>query len=377
MSKISSLTPLSKKPLESQRSVSEAPKLPPLSKKTPEEVLMEVSNPVQVETPKKSEFTEREKVLPIDTGLSKVKASPSTAVFETFEGIPQNQDVEKSLLDRGFIPTEKILTRDDNGIVICNYIKVRGKLGHAAYVELDCDYHDGMGFLTVNPEDEILTESKEASVIPYSLKVGTFEANNSDLYGVGFECDNSICVMSRKDSSLSPVESVFINNNDMGILKKHPIPFPIVKMTDILANPDTVHKNISKGHSRMRNVAFNSCMKEVTDLKKYANELNVEIERFDKISSEVSNVLASTIDYLETVHDKYEKKGISTTKDKANLKAIRFNLNKRHDLVNDHIANCHSMRERAEKIRVLSEEIKALNDFSETLFTGLSSVFTE
>jgi hypothetical protein len=363
------------------------PNLPPMRsptmrKQSVEEVLMKAGNKVsQVEVKNPElEFLERDKALPIASAMSKVKPSESTVTFETFEGIPQNQDVEKALLERGFIPTEKILTRDDVGNVVCRFIKVRDKLGHAAYVELDCDYHDGMGFLTISSDDTIMTQSHEASVIPYSLKIGSFEANNNDLYGVGFECDNSVCVMSRKDSSLDPVESVFTYANgdeSMGILNRHPIPFPIIKITDILANPDIVHKNIKTGHTRMRNVAFTSCMKEVESMKKYANELNEEIQRFDKISTEVSNVLTCTINDLENMHDAYEKQGAKCQKDVDNVKSIRFNLNKRHDLVNDHIANCNSMRERAEKVRVLAEELKSLNDFSQTLFTGLSSVFTE
>jgi len=388
---MTSLTP-SYKP-SGEQSFRNLPPLPSFSKNSKnlkktndeevEEILMKEGNKIakfDVKNPE-LEFEERNKAIPISSSLSKVVPSPTTATFETFEGIPQNQDIEKTLLAKGFIPTDKILTRDDDGNIICNFIKVRDKLGHAAFVELDCDYRDGMGFLTILPEEEIMSEKHGVSVIPYSLKIGTFEANNNDLYGVGFECDNSICVMSRKDPSLKPMETTFIHSknidNDMGILSRHPIPFPIVKMTDILANSEMIQKNIKTGHSRMRNVAFTSCMKEVVSLKKYSKELNEEIQRFDKISSEVSNVLASTINDLEDMHDVYEKTGAKNQKDIDNVRSIRFNLNKRHDLVNDHIANCHSMRERSEKVRVLAEELKALNDFSETLFTGLSNVFTE
>lgn len=376
-------TPIKKAALPTLKTPNKIPKSPRMKSKVVEEVLMKAGNEISQQEIKKPEFEfiERDKAVPISSAITKVIPSESTATFETFEGIPQNQNLEKSLLERGFIPTEKILTRDDDGATICRFIKVRDKLGHAAYVELDCDYHDGMGFLTVSSDDTIMTQSHEASVIPYSLKIGSFEANSNDLYGVGFECDNSICVMSRKDPSLDPVESVFIHSKDdeseLGILNRHPIPFPIVKITDILANPDIVHKNIKSGHTRMRNVAFNSCMKEVEALKKYANEMNQEIQRFDQISTEVSNVLSCTINDLENMHDTYEKQGAKCQKDIENVQSIRFNLNKRHDLVNDHISNCHSMRERAEKVRALTEELKALNDFSQTLFTGLSSVFTE
>ena len=326
----------------------------------------------------KKEFIERN---PSSVSLTKLISSPSTAEFSTYEGVSQNKDIEQALLDRGFIPIEKILTRDNNGNVICHFIKSRDNLGHEFYVELDTTCKDGMGFLTVNPQDMILTESNQASVIPYSLKVGSFEASNNNLYGVGFECDNSICIMSRKDSSLDPVETVFTHTknteNDMGIQDRHPIPFPIVKMTEILANPKQVQKNIAENHNKMRNIAFNSCSKDVESMRHNANELQEEINKFGEISSEVSNVLSCTIDELEKMYSDYEKIGSKCEKDLENMKIIQFNLNVRQNLNSDYIALCHSMRERSSKIKVLVEELKSLNEFSKTLFTGIKGVLIE
>tara|TARA_R110001599_G_scaffold287335_1_gene489860 strand:+ start:129 stop:1337 length:1209 start_codon:yes stop_codon:yes gene_type:complete len=346
-----------------------------------EESLMKMGNETEKIEKKLPNFANRNKVLPLNSGLSKVVASPSTAIFSTFEGEAQNQDIEKALLDRDFISTEKILTRDTNGNIVCHFIKARDKLGHVFYVELDTTSKDGMGFLKVTSQDQVFTQSKDASVVPYSLKIGSFEASNNDLYGIGFECNNSICVMSRKNNSLDPVETVFTQtkgqSDHMAIQDKHPVPFPVVKMTEILANPKMVEHNIACSHNRMRNVAFNSCSKDVKSMKANVEDLETEVLNFEQISGEVSQVLGCTINELENMHSQYEKTGVQCSQDTENIKAIRFNLNKRQDLVNDYLAMCHSMRERAEKIAVLAEELKAFNQYSQTLFTGLSSVFTE
>ncbi len=351
---------------------------------TIEESLMKTANKLPaLETKSASaEFTERKAALPLNTSLSRVKAGPSTAEFSTYQGVPADQTVEKALLERGFIATEKVLTKDEKGNVVCRFIKARDNLGHALYIELDTTEKDGMGYLTVSDNDSMMTVSHDASVIPYSLKVGSFEASSSSLFGVGFECDNQVCVMSRKDNSLEPVETVFSfsrtgTGNDVGVQEKHPIPFPIVKMSEILANPQAVLENIKSSHARMRNIAFNSCMKDVAVMKKNSAELGNEVARFDNIATEVSQVLESTIGSLEEMHDKYVKCGAKTERDLANLKAIRFNLNKRADLQSDFISLCHSMRERAQKIAVLNEEIRDLNNFAESLFTGVKFVFTE
>lgn len=316
----------------------------------------------------------------MQSSLTKINVSPSTAEFSTFQGVKENKDIEQALLDREFIPIEKILTKC-NEKTVCQFIKTRDKLGHVFYVELDTTSKHGMGYLTVNPQDTILTQSTQASVIPYSLKIGSFEASNNNLYGVGFECDNSVCIMSRKDDSLDPVETVFTHTkneeSDIGIQNNHPIPFPIVKLTEILVNPRQVEKNIRESHNKMRNVAFNACCKDVVDMKTNVENLKKEIERFSEISNEVSQVLSCTIGELENMYTVYEKKGAKCETDMKNMQAIQFNLSKRNELSADYIAMCHSMRERSEKIQILAEELKSLNEFSETLFTGLSSVFTE
>ena len=288
-----------------------------------------------------------------------------------------DNNIEQALLDAGFLPIEKILIKDGNNIM-CRFIKARNKLGHSVYVELDCDKTSGYGFICASPFDPVLTVTTNPSGIPYSLKIGAFEAN-SDLYGIGFECEGSICTMSRKDPSLEPLETVFAydTNNKEEIIENHNVPFPIVKMSEILANPKVVSRNIATSHARMRNVAFHSCMKEVQAMKKLAKELESEIETFDNISGEVSRLLSSTINELETMHEQYEQKGINSEREAENVKIIRFNLNKRQDLTLDHIALCHSMKERASKIKALRDELASLNEFSQTLFTGLSSVFTE
>jgi hypothetical protein len=265
------------------------------------EALMHIAQPSKMLKPESIKLCKQNGV---ETNLTKIDYCQSTAQFSTFEGIVQNQDVERALLDRGFIPMEKILTKDDAGNIVCHFIKARDKLGRAVYIELDCDYTCGMGFVSVGPEDRILAETRGASVIPYSLKVGTFEANNENLYGVGFECNGNFCVMARKDASLVPVETVFTYTRDnygqnLGIQEAHPTPFPIVKMTEILANPQAVMNNIAISHKRMRHAVFTACRKDVESMKRNAYELQCEIDRFDKISNEVSSVLSCTIDELE------------------------------------------------------------------------------
>ena len=363
--------------------------LPPLPvySSVPEEkveaVLMEnnSSKPkVEAEFKAEEEMIGHPEVSTLSTQSTKITNNTSTAVFETYEGVVQDKDVEQALVDSGFIPTEKILTQDSDGRVNCHFIKTRDKLGHASFVEVDTDYSNGMGFVKVSPNEEVMTVSSEASVIPYSMKVGTFEANN-DLYGVGFECDNGVCMMQRKDPSLEPTETVFSystgGENRSGIIQDHPVPYPIVKMTNILANPREVQRTIAKSHDRMRNVAFSQCQKDVELLKRRVEELEEEIEKFDKNSKEVSNVLACSINELLKYHEGYEQIDNLCDSHREKMKTIQFNLQKRHDLLNDHISLCTSVRERSDKISTVTQELADINEYTVQLFQNLASIFRE
>ena len=362
------------------------PPLPAYSSVPSEEVeatLMEVSSGSKEcvsEFKAEDEMVGHPEVSSLSTQSTKLVSSPSTAIFETYQGVVQDKDVEQALVDSGFIPTEKLLTQDNEGRISCHFIKTRDKLGHASYVEIDTDYTDGMGFVKVSPNEEVMTISSEASVIPYSMKIGTFEANN-DLYGVGFECDNGVCMMQRKDPSLNPTETVFSystgGDNRSGIMQDHPVPYPIVKMTDILANPKEVQETIVKSHRRMRDVAFNHCKKDVELLKKRVKELEDEIVRFDKNSKEVSNVLACSINELLSYHQGYEKMENLCDADKEKIKTIQFNLQKRHDLLNDHISLCKSVKERSDKICAVTQELADINNYTVNLFQNLASIFRE
>jgi len=348
------------------------------------EYLMKTANPSphQESRHAEKEFEKRNEKLPVSTGSTKVYQSKTTAEFETFEGIPEDQDIEQALLQKGFISTERILTRDDDGNISCQFIKARDNLGHSLYVELDTTCSDGFGYLAVSPSDKLLSVSSEASVIPYSLKVGSFEASTSDLYGVGFECDGQTCIMARKDNSLNPVETVFSvskNNSEQpfGIQQHHPVPFPIVKMSEILAFPDQVHKNVRSGHARMRNIAFESSMKDVKQMKHHVSELHSEVQKFDELASSISNGLTQTIGQLEEYHRIFENRGIRNPDEAEKMASIRFNLGKRNELLIDYISLCHSMRDRSDKVALLSSEIRDINEYMKALFEGINSVLVE
>jgi len=360
------LTPNQKSPIQNQ------------SFESLNETLKTLSSPKPLEKEKFSyeeEFEDKPIVNSLINNTSKITDNTSTLEFENYQGVMEKDDIEKSLLEKGYVPIDKILTKKGDTI-ICEYIKAIDKVGHVVYIQLDCDGH-----VNIKPNEMVMAEQISASVVPYSVKIGTYEAANNDLYGVGFECDNEICMINRKDESLAPSETVFSLTSgaqyDHGILQNHPIPYPIVKYSEIMSEPSIIADSIKNNHARMRNVSFGQCMKEVDKMKKQAQELIKEIEKFDEIHKYVSNTLSNTICQLENIHDMYENYPPKTEVESQKLRRVRFNLRKRHDLTNDHITLCNSIAARGDKLKNLKEELREINDYAKSLFNGIENVLSE
>jgi hypothetical protein len=319
---------------------------------------------------------------PLVTEKTEIKeASPSTASFENYQGMIRENDVETSLVDSGYLPVDKVLTKDDNGNLMCQYVKAIDETGRSVFVDLDCD-----GYVSVSPKDMVVTEKSQASVIPYSVKMGTYECASSDVCGVAFECDNEICTMTRSNEDLTPSETVFSQtklpvttegHKHHGILDSHPIAYPIVSLSDVRANPEEVACSVRDTHNRLRNVSFAQTHKHTSELAQAQKALNTEVGRYCQIQRKTADALQRTIAQLEDIHTQYKKSPPANDEERENLRAVRFNLRKRHDMVVDYLKLSESMHERIGKIEELTSDLQAMNDYAEKLFAGLEGVFKE
>ena len=319
-----------------------------------------------------------EQFKPVHNDLTVVKpGSPSTVSFSTRDGELENIDIEKSLIDRGYLPLDKVLTKDGMGNLMCNYIKSMDATGRGVFVELDCE-----GVVAVEPKDVVLSHQRNASVVPYSVKMGTYECASSDVCGVAFVCDNEICTLKRSDNSLTPVETVFTHHKTEGqghhgLLSGHPIAYPIVRMSEILSNPEGVACSIKASHDRMRNTEFSTASKDTSVLSHSAHRLHSEVQRFQKNQHYVSSTLSNTISDLEKMDLGYKRSPPSSDVEKNNQRLIHYNLRKRHDLVLDHIKISEAVNNRIDRINQLTKEIEELNNYSSSLFGRIEGVMTE
>ena len=323
----------------------------------------------------------------VNKPTSVVSNAPSTVSFHDFNGMIEDSAVEKTLTDSGYLPLDKILSKDDNDNLMCQYIKVIDATGRTAFVDLDCE-----GYVSVDPKDvHLMASSKDVSVVPYSVKMGTYECASNDVCGVAFECDNEVCTLKRTDNSLNPSESVFVhskvNRQEHGLLSNHPVAYPIVSMSDIKANPAAVARGIKESHHRMRTAGFQQVERDTKELLAATTALEQQVSRFHNIQHLVANSLQSTTSQLEKIHENYKRSPPTTDSERTKLRSVHYNLRKRHDLVIDDLRLAENVNDRTERIRELVGEIKSLNDYADRLFgirfrngrleTDIDGVYTE
>jgi len=317
---------------------------------------------------------------PLSSQGTTINKSETTMSFHDHKGVVQDSSVEQTLAKSGYLPVDKILTKDENDNLMCQYIKAIDPTGRTTFVDLDCE-----GYVAVDPEDMKMVTASKASVLPYSVKMGTYECASSDVCGVAFECDNEICTLKRNEQSLNPSEAVFTTDHKLegeghkehGMLSTQPVAYPIVSMSDIKENPDKVACSIRDSHNRMRNVAFNQASRDTSMLVEATNGLNNEARRFAMSQKNNSEKLKTTIDQLETVHETMKRRPPVTDKGRANLRSVRYNLRRRHDLVIDHLKLSEAVNARIHRVRELLGEIKTLNDYGDRLFEGLEYEYHE
>ena len=321
-----------------------------------------------------------EELGPSDEPMVGARRLKSLSVEDHMGPLDSEENVEETLIKSGYVPVDKVLTKDDNGMLMCSYLKAMDATGRGVFVDLDCE-----GKVDVDPSQMKVSELSDATIVPLSVKMGTYDCAKNDVCGVAFDCgENGICTMSRSDASMEPKEAVFSHtklspdfegHKEHGMLSNHPVSYPIVSMTAIKKYPKRVECSIKDAHDRMRNVAFGQSLHDTKALVDSSKDLHNEVLRHQANHEFIASGLNKSIADLEGHHENY--RGSDLADDKKTLRSIHYNLRKRHDMTVDHLRFNEAINSRLERIRELTAEIAVLNDQIERIFKGVDSTLFE
>ena len=240
-------------------------------------------------------------------------------------------NLEQELPKYGYKSLEKIITKDNEGNMTAKYVKAINENGQTVFIELDI-----VSNVEINPSDLVMTETKDANLIPYSIKSGAYNAAGLNVSGILFECKNGICSINRKPSSTEPIETNFVitenPNNKYGYIKDNPIPYPIIKFSEIQANQSLTLQNINDVTLKLLNDEYNHCQKSLSSLIQLTQSFNNNLNLFQQQQQKLSQDLVILINKLNKTKKEYN----SPEKIKSNLNnynLLIYNLHKRYDLI--------------------------------------------
>lgn len=295
-----------------------------------------------------------------------------------YQGLISNSSLEQELLNAGYGPVSKIVVRAPNGDHRTQYIKAINKMGQSVFILID-----EQGYSAARTTDLTLIESNSASVVPYSLKTGAYNCAGKDVCGVAFECgSDNICVMSHGSDDLTPKEANFVfveqATPTAAALESEGsiMSYPVVRLSEIRANPDLVLSNTDAVTRRLRNTAYSAELEELGKLQQSINQLNTNFVEFVNLQNGVAKRLTASLSQLEAYNKGYMANPPATDDAKNRYRLVQFNLTRRNQDIATLLRLVKRVGDARVEIDTIAKEIAEMKDFGDKEFAQIEQVIT-
>jgi hypothetical protein len=194
---------------------------------------------------------------------AKLRASANGSTNE-----PGRKAIE-TLNNHGFEVTENLMVADEAGNTRVATLKVANCLGQTAFVQID----DPNTLFATTTKDLTLIEIQAISTISEAERLGNYKTAGSSVTGVALVCENNVCMMVNDGDPEEPRERNFVyvasSHPKSAVLEGGtPIAYPVVRLSEIVANPNMVLKNINEATCRLRDRLYEVVMKEMRERAK-------------------------------------------------------------------------------------------------------------
>jgi hypothetical protein len=308
-----------------------------------------------------------------------VEINNSGFEIKNYQGIIANSSLENELLDAGYAPLSKIVIRAEGGDKRTQYIKAINKKGQKVFVLVDVN-----GYTTARATDLTLVEAHSASIVPYSLKTGAYNCAGKDVCGVAFECgSDAVCVLSRGSNDLTPKEANFVFVEQAApaaaTLESEGsiMTYPVIRLSEIRANPDLVLINTDIVTRRLRNTAYTSELQELVTLRQSIDELNMSFNRFNLMREDAARKLNQTLSQLEQWNDQYIANPPTSDVGKDRYRRLQFNLASRNEGIATLLRSMKKVADLHVNIDVITKEINDITDYDEKEFMNVEHAISE
>lgn len=296
-----------------------------------------------------------------------------------YQGIISNASLENELLKIGYAPISKIVIRTDEGDKRTQYIKAINKMGQTVFILIDVN-----GYTTARPSDLTLIEAHNASIVPYSLKTGAYNCAGKDVCGVAFECgSDAVCVLARAPDDLTPKEAnfVFLEKQIPSVASLETegtiTTYPVIRLSEIRANPILVLQNTDIVTRRLRNSGYTALLQELAVTQQSINKLNEAFVRFNRIREDVAGKLNTTLTQLEQWNTVYMQHPPITDDGKDKYRSLQYNLTLRNENIAVLLRLMKKVADLHKGINSITKEINDMSEFAEKEFVNVDRAVSD
>jgi hypothetical protein len=198
----------------------------------------------------------------------------------------------------GYRPIDWIIVKDESGNSVVNYVKAISSHGYIVLIFMDTNHYNA-----VTTDLRYRIDSRAADIIPISHTAKSEYYGNyvgKGVHGIGLECQGNYCVLTKTDAR-EPREVNFLkvqpNAQAVGVISGAPIAHPIIRMSEIIANPALVASQTEIAVHNLRNQAA----------KKVAAGLMVQSELISQLALAQKLVHEDEIKLLTGTRDEIAK----------------------------------------------------------------------
>lgn len=211
-------------------------------------------------------------------------------------------DVQEELIQLGYAPISKVVVSKE-GNLEGKYIKALNLYCQHIYIELDVE-----GVLAVEEGTIAHLERETVSEIPLNVEMDALRCAESDVCGVAFECKNGVCTLTQEETS-TPKRTSFIrvekNEEIAALMLDDNIAYPVVKFSEIRANPSASLEAQNNATTLLRNKSYDNLVQNLNEMSQYINVLLVEFNTFNASRNSLSAKVHEDLVNLERLKNSY------------------------------------------------------------------------
>lgn len=263
--------------------------------------------------------------------------------------------VEEMLINRGYIIKYRVIVADVATAARCKYIVAVNRLGHGVFIELNAT-----GFVNSQGIDKTIVSGTTitSTSLPYDMKMKVYETSQMDTCGVAFVSNEGLVSLKFNPETFMPSESSYKFLPDSVFLNAIPVPYPIIKLTEILHDDDFITKSVDETVRRIQNSRYDAVKINIEENLSLIEQIHSRYSNFYILQSSTLSKLIEIITMLEDSYNEIMSKSEMSQEDYQRLNEIIVNLHARYEILSKHISIFTKVAEYSTILQSLDSDIE-------------------